>query len=238
MSDWDAKRFWTDADVGREDGGFTVLLDGKPVRTPAKAPLIVPSEHMARAVAAEWQAQDDKIRPDTMPFTRSANSAIDRVRIQFDDVVEIVADHGDSDLLCYRAETPQGLVERQNAAWDPLLMWSADVLGARLEPRVGVIHMPQAPADLAKLRHRVETFDPFQLTAFHDLVSLSGSLVIGFAVCLRLETAANLWDVSRIDELWQREQWGADEEADHHAKIKQAAFLHADDFFRSCKPDS
>ena len=235
MSTWVAKRFWKEASVVETDGGWTVQLDGRGVRTPAKAPLVVPTRAMAQAIAAEWDAQEDKVDPTTMPVTRSANAAIDKVSHQFDEVAEMLAAYGDSDLLCYRATSPQGLIDRQAARWDPLLDWAADHLGARLTPVSGVIHAPQDARALANLAKRVSTFTPFELTAFHDLVSISGSLVLGFAATEGHMDAPALWDLSRLDEAWQEEQWGEDDEATAQAALKKQAFEHAMTFFAMCR---
>ncbi len=232
MSDWAAKRFWKEAAVVSNDAGFSVELDSRPVRTPAKSPLSVPTEAMASAIAAEWQAQGEKINPETMPFTRSANAAIDKVSVQHAEVATLLAAYGDSDLLCYRASHPQELVERQNRAWDPLVDWSATRLKAPLQVYVGVMHASQPEASIARLTEQVHALDAFQLTAFHDLVSLSGSLIIGFAAIQDYAAPQDLWDISRIDENWQIDQWGEDEEATQQANIKREAFLHADRFFR------
>lgn len=234
MSEWAAKRFWTQARAQEVSGGYTVHLDDKPVRTPAKAPLIVPTSPMAEEIAREWQAQEELIRPDEMPFTRSANSAIDRVAPQRAEVAALIADYGDSDLICYRADSPEGLVARQAAAWDPLLAWSADHLEAPLSANTGVMHAAQDPASLAVLKQRVDALDPFELTALHDLVALSGSLIIGLAACIDLHPAADLWAISRIDEDWQIAQWGADEQAESDAAVKRAAFLDAHRFYKAC----
>lgn len=135
MSEWEMKRFWTNVSVDQADTGHRVLLDGRKVRTPAKAELILPTQAMAQAVAEEWDAQSDVLDPRNMPCTRSANAAIDRVVPQIAEVAEMLAAYGDSDLLCYRADSPQALVARQAESWDPALDWAAEALGARLEPR-------------------------------------------------------------------------------------------------------
>lgn len=231
MSDWKAKRFWKSSEVVTVAGGFTVELDGRPVRTPAKQALILPSEAMAKVVAQEWDAQEDVINPHTMPATKTANAALDKVAIQHAEVAEMLAAYGDSDLLCYRADRPEELIARQAAAWDPMLDWAADTLNARLQPRVGVIHAPQDPAALQALSLRTHQLSNFELAAFHDLVSLSGSLVIGFAAALRARDIEDLWNMSRLDEIWQAEQWGKDDEAEAQADIKRQAFLHADRVF-------
>jgi len=230
MSEWKAKRFWTGVNVAEGEEGYTVLLDARPVRTPAKAPLILPTRAMAEAIAAEWEAQEKEIDPTSMPATRAANSAIDKVAVQFDEVADMLSAYGDSDLLCYRAETPQELVDRQAAAWDPLLDWAHETFGARLEPRTGIMHAPQSPEALARLDAALRRQTPFQLAAFHDLVALSGSLVIALAAVHDHLPAEDLWALSRIDELWQEEQWGHDEEAHETAEIKRGSFLDAKRF--------
>jgi len=230
MSEWKQKRFWTEVSVQEDDDGYAVALDGRRIKTPAKAPLILPGRAMAEAVAGEWAAQDGEVDPLSMPFTRSANAAIDKVRAQHAEVADMLADYGDSDLLCYRAESPQALVERQAETWDPALDWAERALGARLEPRRGVIHQPQAPEALARLRAQVHALDAFRLAAFHDLVSLSGSLVLGFAAAKGWRDADALWEISRLDERWQEEHWGSDDEATASEAHKRAAFVHAKAF--------
>ena len=172
MTAWAPKRFWTAATVEPDGADWTVRLDGRGVRTPAKAPLVVPTRRLAEAIAAEWQAQRGTIDPRAMPFTRSANAAIDKVTPQFDAVAGLLADYGDSDLLCYRATGPEALAARQAAAWDPLLAWADTALGAPLRPVSGVIHSPQPPESLRALGTRVFALTPFELTAFHDLVDI------------------------------------------------------------------
>lgn len=237
MSDWKAKRFWKDANVVPVEGGHTVELDGRPVKTPAKQSLVVPSRAMAAAIAAEWQAQEGEIKPHLMPVTKTANAAIDKVAVQHAEVAEMLADYGDSDLLCYRAVAPAELVARQAAHWDPMLDWAHEALAVRLETRSGIMHQPQDAAALAVLRDRTHALNSFELAAFHDLVSLSGSLVLGFAATLAARDVEALWDISRLDEAWQTEQWGQDDEADAMAKIKKAAFLHAARMFALCQTD-
>lgn len=231
MSEWKQKRFWTDVNVDKDEGGYAVTLDGRRIKTPAKAALLLPSREMAEAVAGEWAAQEEEIDPRGMPFTRSANAAIDKVRTQHAEVADMLADYGDADLLCYRADSPQELVARQAEAWDPALDWAAEALGARLEPRSGVIHAPQQPQALERLRAQVHALDDFQLAAFHDLVSLSGSLVLGFAAAQGWREAETLWQLSRLDERWQEEQWGVDDEAAAVEAFKRAEFLHAKAFY-------
>ena len=231
MSEWKAKRFWTNADVVPVDAGHGVSLDGRDLRTPGKAPMILPSIALARAVADEWQAQGEVVNPVTMPATRAANTAIDRVTHHHAEVVSMLAAFGDSDLLCYRAEAPQALIARQTDLWDPLLNWADATFGARLLPRAGVMHAPQDATALARLRDQVAAFDAFRLTGFHDLVTLSGSLVLALAVARDRLAADEGWALSRLDEAWQAEQWGEDDDARDLAEIKRAAFHDAKRFF-------
>lgn len=234
MSAWAARRFWKDATVVPAEGGFTVLLDARPVRTPLKAPLILPTQALAEAVATEWQAQQGKIDPETMPFTRTANSALDKVAPQVEAVAALLAAYGDSDLLCYRAEEPADLVARQAEAWNPLLAWAEDAFGAPLVVTTGVMPVGQSRDSIARLARQVREMSPFQLSAFHDLVALSGSLVLALAVTRQRLTAEAAWSLSRTDEDWQIALWGEDEEAAEIAVRKRAAFLQADRFYGLC----
>ncbi len=236
MSEWKLKRFWQAANVAEVEGGYAVQLDGRPVKTPAKTALVVPTRALADQIAAEWDAVDEKIDPAAMPFTRSSNAAIDKVVHQRAEVADMLAAYGDADLTCYRAEGPQGLVTRQAEQWDPLLDWADATLGARLIPVQGVIHTPQNPQALRVLSDQVHALDVFALTAFHDLVSLSGSLVIGFAALHGLHDPRTLWRLSRLDEQWQEDQWGKDEEAQEMAVRKESDFLHANTFFILSRP--
>lgn len=231
MSGWTAKRFWAEARVEAVADGYAVTLDGRAVKTPAKQPLVLPSRAMAEAVAAEWQAQGEKIDPLSMPVTRSANAALDKVAPQKDEVASLIAAYGETDLLCYRAVAPEALVARQAAAWDPWLDWAAQDLGARLVVTQGVVPVAQPPAALAPLAAHLEARDIWELAALHDLVGLSGSLVLGLAVAQGRLDAAQAWALSRLDEDWQAEHWGVDEEAAEQAALKKRAFLHAARFW-------
>lgn len=232
MSDWQPKRFWKQARAEACDGGFTVTLDGRPVRTPAKAPLALPTRTMAEAVALEWDAQEKTVDPRTMPVTRGANAAIDKVATQRAEVLALLAEYGDSDLLCYRAAGPDELIAQQAAAWDPMLDWAAEALGARLLVGQGVMHVPQPPEALEELTAALSAFDNFALAAVHDLVSLSGSLVLALAVTEDVATVEQAWTTSRIDEHWQIAQWGEDEEAAAAEQLKRLAFCDAARFYR------
>lgn len=225
------RRFWKTAGVLPEADGFAVTLDGKPLRTPAGASLRVPTAAFAAAIAAEWDDLDAEIVPDLLPLTRAANSAIDQVTRQRDAVIDVIAAYGQTDLLCYRADAPEGLVARQAAAWDPWLAWSAAILDAPLVATAGVMHIAQPDSSLAALRSAIAAEDAFGITALHELVALSGSLVLGLAVARGALDGNDAWRLSRIDEVWQIEQWGADDDAEAAAEVRRDAFLRARDLF-------
>jgi chaperone required for assembly of F1-ATPase len=234
MSAWKAKRFWKAALAMPCDGGFTVTLDSRAVKTPAKTPLVVPSLAMAQAIAAEWDAQAGLIKPETMPVTRAANSALDKVAPQFAEVADMLAGYGGTDLLCYRATAPQELIDRQAGAWDPLLLWSANALDAPLRVTSGVIPIDQPAASLAALQATVHAYSAFRLAALHDLIAISGSLILGLAATRGRLSAAEAWTLSRIDESWQNEQWGVDDDAAALEAHKREAMLAAERFFILC----
>ncbi len=235
MADWVAKRFWKETSVHACDGGFCVRLDGRDVKTPAKSPLVVPTQTLADKIAAEWDAQIEKIDPATMPYTRSANAAIDKVSVQFDEVSELIAAYGATDNLCYRATTPVELIARQAETWDPILAWAAETFDTPLNVGAGVMHIAQPEDSVARLRDLTRALDPFALTAFHDLVSMTGSLVLGLAVLHNYADVDTLWHASRVDEQWQEDQWGEDDEATEVANLKRESFLHAANFYLESK---
>ena len=225
------KRFWKDASVVAEGAGFAVHLDGRAVQTPARALLVVPFEKLAQAIAQEWQDQGEKIDPATMPMTRRANAAIDKVAVQQAEVASMLAEYGGSDLICYRATHPEGLIARQAAAWDPLVAWAAQEFGAGLAVTSGVMPVAQAADSLAALTDQVHGLTVFELTGFHDLVALSGSLVLALAAIRGFAESDAIWQLSRVDDLWQEDQWGRDDEATEVAARKRQDFLDAFRFY-------
>jgi chaperone required for assembly of F1-ATPase len=227
MSEWKARRFWRDASVAEGEAGFEVRLDDRPVRTPLTTLLAMPTRPMAEAVADEWQAQEGVIDPASMPMTRSANAALDKVTPQRAEVTTMLAGYAETDLLCHRADHPQSLIDQQNKGWNPVLAWADDRYGAPLIVVQGILPATHPAASLAAFHVTVSEFRPFSLTALHDLVILSGSLVLALWVASGAGKADAAWALSRIDEDWQISQWGADEEAMEAAEIKRAAFLHA-----------
>lgn len=233
-SGWSMKRFWAAAGVAERPDGWAVVLDGRPVKTPAKAVLALPTEALARAVAEEWDAQQGEVRPALMPLTRTANSAIDKVAPMVAAVVEEIARYGGSDLLCYRADGPAALVARQAAAWNPWLDRIAGQ-GAALRVTTGIVHVAQPDDSLAVLAAKVAEHTHFELAALYDLVAITGSLVLGLAVADGRLEAGDAFDLARLDEDWQAEQWGVDDEAAESAAIKRQAMLDAGRFLRLCR---
>ncbi|MDS9466389.1 ATP12 family protein [Paracoccus sp. MBLB3053] len=231
-SEWKARRFWKSASVREAEGGWEVTLDGRPVRTPGKLSLILPTAALAEAIAAEWDAQEDVIDPNTMPLTRAANSAVERVAQQFEAVASMLAEYGGTDLLSYRAEAPEDLIRAQAEGWDPLIDWAATHLKAPLRITHGIVPVPQEESSLLKLKAEVVALDAFGLTALHDLVTLPGSLVLGLAVIHGRIDADASHALSRIDEEYQAQSWGRDEEADEAAAARLVQMRNAQMFWK------
>lgn len=224
------KRFYTDVAVVPSDGGWTIQLDGRPVRTPARAPLALPTPTLAEAVAAEWRRQGETVDPATMPMTGLANAALDHVAPNPADFAAGVARYAQSDLLCYRADGPEALVARQAAAWNPLLDWARARYDVAFAVTQGIIPVPQPEETLARLGAAVAALDPFRLTGMSTLVTLSGSLVCGLAVVEGGHDPVAVWQAAEIDEAWQVEQWGEDAEAAARSARRAAEFATAADF--------
>ena len=207
------KRFYQRVAVAERGGGFAPLLDGKPVRTPGKRELLLPSRALAEAVAEEWRAQGERIDPATMPLTKLANSAIDGVAGREADVIGDILAYAGSDLLCYRADGPHGLVAAQQAHWDPVLAWAKSSLGAQFALAEGVVHLAQPQASLDRVREALVGRDPFSLAALHVMTGLTGSALIALAVAFGQMTPEEAWKAAHVDEDWQVAKWGEDAEA-------------------------
>ena len=227
MSDWAAKRFWNDADVKDQDDGFAILLDDRPLKTPTKNDLVLPNRDIAELVVQEWRDVEEKIDPEVMPFTRFANSAIDRMPTRAPAVREMLREYAETDLLCYRADKPEGLVARQTAAWDPLLDWAQEEKGLKFDTTFGILPIDQPEVTINEVTRWLENKAGFHLMGLHDLVTLAGSFVIAMAVFEGHQSAETGWKNSRIDEDWQAEKWGIDSEAKAQADAKRAEFLRA-----------
>jgi chaperone required for assembly of F1-ATPase len=214
------KRFYKAVTIGAAEGGFCILLDGKPVKTPARNALLLPTEALSRAVAAEWAGQGDEIVAASMPLLRLANTVIDGVAINREDVIGAILRFGENDLLCYRAHQPPALAQRQRDGWDPLLDWARQRISARMTVAEGVGHIDQAPEALTALREAMSGYDAFTLAGLHVIASITGSLVLALAVVEGATSSVEAFQLSRIDETYQAEKWGEDAEA-----VKRTAAL-------------
>ena len=207
------KRVYKSVATRAVENGWGVTLDGRPLRTPAKRDLQVPSEALAAAIAAEWEAQEPDIRPETMPLTRLVATAIDRTAAERDKIVAEVAGYAGTDLLCYRAEHPPALAARQEAMWQPLLDWAAGRYDAGLTVTAGIVPKAQSPASLKAYAGVVTALDDFRLTALHAATGACGSLVIALALYEGRLDAGAAFQASQLDETFQIESWGEDAEA-------------------------
>jgi chaperone required for assembly of F1-ATPase len=212
------KRFYKTVAADRTDDGWRILLDGKPVLTPGRSMLLLPTAALAEAVAEEWRVQGKEIDPVSMPMLRLANTVLDGVRANRAEVIAAVLRFGEHDLLCYRAEAPAGLIGRQQAEWDPMLNWVSENYGARLSVTSGVGHVAQEPATLVALEDAIAAHDDFALAGLHVIASITGSLVLALALVEGALNPAQAFQLSRLDELHQAESWGTDAEADKRAQ--------------------
>ncbi|MBB5760632.1 ATP12 family protein [Methylorubrum rhodesianum] len=219
------KRFYGQAAVAPAEGGFRLVLDGRGANTPGRRPLVVPDLGLGEALAAEWAAQEAVIDPRTMPLTRLVNTTIDGVVERRAAVAEDLGAFAGTDLVAYRAGTPERLVAEQAAAWDPLVDWAAEALGARLFLAEGVMHVEQPEDSVAALRAAIDAVeDPFRLAALHALTTLTGSLVIALAVLHRRLSAAEAWAAAHVDESYQASIWGRDAEAEARLAHRRTEF--------------
>ena len=222
------KVVYTDVEVlAQSEGGHTVTLDGKPLRTPARAPFVVPTDSLGQAIAGEWRAQQEHIRPESMPMTRLANSAIDKIPVQFDETVEALSAYAETDMTCFRADGPERLVARQSALWDPPLTWLRQNHGIALIQTVGVIAVDQPERAIGAFRDWLAAQTPFGLMALHDLIGMSGSIVLARALTENALSAEAAWEAAILDEMWNIELWGEDEEAAETRNAKRAEFAAA-----------
>lgn len=218
------RRFYKSATVTPvEGGGWGILLDGKPLRSPAKRPFVLPTDRLAAAIADEWQAQGEKIVPSSMPLMQFAATAIDRLADNRAALIEEIAAYGGSDLVCYRAEDPPSLVRRQEELWQPLIAWVAERYDIALNVTAGVVAVEQPPRTLATFRRVLAACDLFALTALAGATSAAGSLVIAIALAEDRLSAEEAADAALLDELYQAEKWGRDPEAE-----KRRAAIRAD----------
>jgi chaperone required for assembly of F1-ATPase len=216
------KRFYKHAAIAEIDGAHAVQLDGRTVKTPAGKLLAVPSRPLAEAMAVEWEAQGEEIKPKSMPMTQLASTALDRVGPERVAIREQLANFADTDLLCYRAEFPPDLVARQTSQWQPLLEWAAEELGSRLVVTSGVIAVEQPAEAVAALLARVDSYDVWRLTVAQAACAAAGSLVLALALVEGRLNGEQTYDLSQLDETYQIEKWGEDwEAADRRAALKR-----------------
>jgi len=205
------KRFYARAGVVESPGGFAITLDDKPVRTPSGRALVAPTREIAGAIAAEWEAQKEVIDPLTMPMTRLANNVADAVVDRVEAVTEDIAKYLGSDLLFYRAGHPEALVAREAALWDPVLFWAADTLGAHFILAEGIVHVRQPDSALGAARAALPA-DPWSIAALHVVTTLTGSALLALALLRGVLDYDQVWAAAHVDEDWNIEKWGVDEE--------------------------
>ncbi|HUL08162.1 MAG TPA: ATP12 family protein [Candidatus Acidoferrum sp.] len=207
------KRVYREVRVAPAGGGWSILLDARMLQTPARAQLLLPRRGLAEAVAAEWDAQAEKVVPATMPLMQLAATAIDRTGPQRDQIIKEVVGYAETDLVCYRADRPPELVARQSAAWQPLVDWITLRFDAPLLVTTGVVPKAQPASAVAAIRAAVEPLDAFWLTALHGATTACGSVAIALALAEQRVDAEGAWQASQLDESFQIEQWGEDAEA-------------------------
>ncbi|MBR0849413.1 ATPase [Bradyrhizobium diazoefficiens] len=206
------KRFYKEAGITAADGGFAITLDGRPIRTPSSRQVVIPSRALAEAVAGEWAAQAETIDPVTMPLTRIANSVVEGVVDRVELVSEDLAKYFGSDLLFYRAGHPEGLVAREAAHWDPVLFWAAETLGAHFILSEGIMPVKQPDEAVAAARAALPG-DAWSVAALHVVTTLTGSALLALALAHGMRDADQVWAAAHVDEDWNTDQWGVDEEA-------------------------
>lgn len=221
------KRFWKRAEAVQSGDQWTVELDGRTVKTPARAALSLPNSALADAIAEEWNAVGETLDPRALPLTGLANAAIDRVAPDKDKFVADLANYAEGDLACYRAEGPRELIARQEQEWDALLGWARRRYDVDFRTTTGIIHVDQPMATVERLSHALAVLDPFQLAGLSPLVTIGGSLVAALAVREKALSPEEAWTAVTVDDRWQLEQWGADAEAEATLEARHRDFLSA-----------
>jgi chaperone required for assembly of F1-ATPase len=206
------KRFYNEAGIAGAEGGFAITLDGRPIRTPSGRQVVIPSRALAGAVAAEWASQGETIDPVTMPLTRIANSVVEGVVDRVELVSDDLAKYLQSDLLFYRAGHPEGLVAREAEHWDPVLFWAAETLGAHFILSEGIMHVKQ-PDEAVQAARQALPGDAWSVAALHVVTTLTGSALLALALAHGVRDSGQVWVAAHVDEDWNAEKWGVDEEA-------------------------
>lgn len=226
------KRFYKSVTVGPD---LQVLLDGRPVKTPMKAVLSLPSAPLAQAVADEWQAQVEVIDPHSMPLTKLANTAIDRAGPHAKAIRDDLLAYAANDLVFYRVSQPEDLVERQDQLWNPVLDWARESLAARFEVTDGLSHKTQPPEALQAISRRLQGLDPAALVGLHNMTTLSGSLLLALMASEGVLSPAQAWQAATVEEAYQAEKWGQDSEALDRDRLRAAEFTHSANFVNLAK---
>jgi chaperone required for assembly of F1-ATPase len=221
------KRFWTVAEAVEADGGYVIALDGRRVKTPARADLLVPTSALAAAIASEWRECGEDVDPRGMPLTGLANAAIDRIAPDEENYAAGIASYGETDLVCYRAEGPEALARRQAESWDAMLSWARRRYDVDFICQTGIMHVAQPEDTVRKLVHAVAALDAFELAGLAPMVTIGGSLVAGLAVLEEMMLAETAWEAVSLDERWQLEQWGDDTDARAALDARRRDFLAA-----------
>ncbi len=229
------KRFYAYAGVAEAADGFAVTLDGKQVRTPSGRPMVAPTKEIADAIAAEWEAQPEFIDPLTMPLTRLANSVVDAVVDRADAVTEDIVKYFHSDLLFYRAGHPDALVTREAAHWDPVLFWAKDALGAHFILAEGIVHVRQPDSAITAVRAALPA-DPWSVAALHVVTTLTGSALLALALKRGVLDEDQVWKAAHVDEDWNIEKWGVDDEVAARRAARLVDFRAAASIIRALNP--
>ena len=226
------KRFWKKAKVIHLKDGFVIELDGRTIQTPSKALLKVDFRTIAEEIAKEWMAQEEIIDPNSMPTTRMANSVIDKITVNQIAVIDMLSEYAGSDLLCYRAVTPQSLIDEQNNTWDSILEWSDHALSAPMLTTSGVMHIIQSNKSLNIYKNKLKEMNLYQLAGMHDMITISGSFILSMALVSNHINLNEAWLAATVDERWQEKQWGIDDDATEALSKKRTDFEFAYKFWK------
>ena len=226
------RRFYKEVTVSIKETGHAIDLDGRPIKTPMKNILALPNERMADAIAKEWQDQEEFILHETMIKTKLANTAIDRVEGREAEIIDEIISYLASDLLLYRATDPQSLIDRECKVWDPYLSWLKEAESISLQSTSGIIHVSQDQNELDKFKAQIAPLGAYQLTALHNMTTLTGSAILALALTRAVSSQQEIWAAAHVDEDFQIERWGEDEEAKRRRALKQRDFNEAVEFWR------
>lgn len=230
------KRFFKEVSVDQHDNMYVVLLDGKKIKTPEKSLCLMPTAEMAEAIADEWNAQEEDVDPNSMPLTKLINTSIDRVEKRRDDLIEELVKFAGADQVCYRADYPPELVALQNKIWNPLLSLMKETYGTSLRVVTGVIFTEQDAQEVSKIRKLIEEVESFKLMALYTMITVTGSVTVGFSLFKGHLGLNEAWEAGQLDENFQISQWGSDEEAEQRQQNLRSELENAFRFLELCVP--